>query len=68
MLISELIFKLEELKAKDGDLPVYLDQQQDKGYSFFPVRLAYKIHLFKEWLDNKDGQPEDLGYVIVLKK
>ncbi len=68
MVITELIARLEELKENHGDLPVYLDQEKDKEYSFHEVSKAHKIHLYKDWLDSKDGKPEDKGYVIALKR
>ena len=68
MIISELIAQLEHLKEANGDLPVYLDQEKNGEYSFFEVSKAYKIHLYKDWLDSKDGKPEDKGYVIALKR
>ena len=53
MVITELITRLEELKETHGDLPVYLDQENNGEYSWFEVSKAYKVHLYKEWLDSK---------------
>ena len=68
MSISELISKLEELKESHGDLPVYLDQEKDKAYSYFEVGKVQRIHLYKEWLDSKSGQFDDIGIVVALKR
>lgn len=68
MIISELITQLEKLKESSGDLPVYLDQEKDKAYSYFEVGKVQKIHLYKEWLDSKNNQPDDIGLAIALKR